>query len=195
MGQKYYKNGKSEVDVLSKQFDTRLVGKLGNIGSLENNDNKIDYKWLVKGTYNNKYYDITLDLVNNKLTLSLSQGSTYKLVGINNIWNSNAPSATVDGDGYATWNLDVNTKTEGWDDGTFKICGENTISDSFFEGEWYYSQLDNEGAWWWHSGTYNSTTPVLIESSGDRKWKMTESGNYTIVFDTKKLTLKVTKNS
>lgn len=191
MGTEWYKNGNAAVDVLSKQFDTRLVGKLGNIGSLEN----FDYKWLVKGTYNNKYYDITLDLVNNKLTLSLSQGSTYKLVGINNIWNSNAPSATVDGDGYATWNLDVNTKTEGWDDGTFKICGENTISDSFFEGEWYYSQLDSEGAWWWNLDTYNSTTPVLIESSGDRKWKMTESGNYTIVFDTKNLTLKVTKNN
>ena len=195
MGTDWYKNGNAAVDVLSKQFATRLVGKVGNIGSLEN----IDYKWMVKGTYNNKYYDITLDLVNNKLTLSLSQGSTYKLVGINSEWNSNAPSATVDGDGRATWNLDVNTNIEGWD-GTFKICGENTISqnssdDSFWEGEWYYSQLDAVGAWWWKSDTYGSTTPVLIESSGDRKWKMTESGNYTFVFDTKNLTLKVTKNS
>lgn len=190
MGNEYYENGKAKVDVLSKQFDTRLVGKLGNIGSLEN----IDRKWLVKGTYNNKYYDITLDLVNNKMTLSLSQGSTYKLVGINYIWNSNAPSATVDDNGLATWTINVDTATDGWD-GTFKICGENTISDSFFEGEWYYSQLNSEGAWWWNSGTYNSTTPVLIESSCDRKWKMTESGNYTIVFDTKNLTLKVTKNS
>lgn len=195
MGKEFYTNGKAKVDALSQEFKTRLVGKLGKIGSLENN---IDYKWLVKGTYNNKYYDITLDLVNNKLTLSLSQGSTYKLVGINNEWNSNAPSATVEGD-VATWTLDVNTKTEGWD-GTFKICGENTISqnssdDSFWEGEWYYSQLNAEGAWWWTSEYYGSSTPVLIESSGDRKWKMTESGNYTFVFDTKKLTLKVTKNS
>lgn len=190
MGNEYNLNGTAKVDVLSKQFATRLVGKVGNIGSLEN----IDYKWLVKGTYNNKYYDITLDLVNNKLTLSLSQGSTYKLVGINSEWNSNAPSATVDGDGFATWTLEVNTETEGWD-GTFKICGENTISDNFWEGEWYYSQLDSEGAWWWTSEYYGSPTPVLIESSGDRKWKMTESGNYTIVFDTKKLTLKVTKNN
>lgn len=191
MGTDWYKNGNAAVDVLSKQFDTQLVGKLGNIGNLENN---IDNKWMVKGTYNNKYYDITLDLVNNKLTLSLSQGSTYKLVGINSEWNSNAPSATVDGDGFATWNLDVNTNIQGWD-GTFKICGENTISDNFWEGEWYYSQLDSEGAWWWTSEYYGSPTPVLIESSGDRKWKMTESGNYTIVFDTKNLTLKVTKNS
>ena len=190
MWKEKHDNGTAKVDALSKEFSTRLVGKLGNIGSLENN---IDKKWMVEETYNNKYYDITLDLVNNKMTLSLSQGSTYKLVGINFISNSNAPSATVDGYGCATWNLDVNTKTEGWD-GTFKICGENTISDDFSKGEWYYSQLNAEGAWWWHSGTYGSTTPVLIESSGDRKWKMTESGNYTFVFDTKKLTLKVTKN-
>lgn len=195
MGTEWYKNGNAAVDVLSKQFDTRLVGKLGNIGSLENN---IDNKWMVEETYNNKYYDITLDLVNNKMTLSLSQGSTYKLVGINFIWNSNAPSATVDDNGCATWTIDVDTATNGWD-GTFKICGENTISqnssdDSFWVGEWYYSQLDAVGEWHWKSVKYDSSTPVLIESIGDRKWKMTESGNYTIVFDTKNLTLKVTKN-
>ncbi|MCI6428464.1 MAG: SusF/SusE family outer membrane protein [Rikenellaceae bacterium] len=196
MWKETHDNGTAKVDALSKEFSTRLVGKLGNIGSLENN---IDKKWMVEETYNNKYYDITLDLVNNKMTLSLSQGSTYKLVGINFISNSNAPSATVDGNGCATWTIDVDTATKGWD-GTFKICGENTISqnssdDSFWEGEWYYSQLNAEGAWWWNSLTYGSTTPVLIESSGDRKWKMTEYGNYTIVFDTKNLTLKVTKNN
>lgn len=186
-----HENGTAKVDALSKEFSTRLVGKLGNIGSLENN---IDNKWMVEETYNNKYYDITLDLVNNKMTLSLSQGSTYKLVGINFIWNPNAPSATVDGNGCATWTIDVDTATNGWD-GTFKICGENTISDNFFEGEWYYSQLDAVGDWHWKSDKYDSSTPVLIESIGDRKWKMTESGNYTIVFNTKNLTLKVTKNS
>lgn len=190
MWKEQHGNGTAKVDALSKEFSTRLVGKLGNIGSLENN---IDNKWMVEETYNNKYYDITLDLVKNKMTLSLSQGSTYKLVGINFIWNSNAPSATVDGNGCATWTIDVDTATNGWD-GTFKICGENTISDSFFDGEWYYSQLDAVGEWHWKSDKYDSSTPVLIESIGDRKWKMTESGNYTIVFDTKNLTLKVTKN-
>ena len=195
MGQKYYDNGKAKVDVLSKKLKTRPVGVVGNIGSYKD----IDNKWLVKETYNNKYYDVLLNLNDSTMTLSLHQGNVFKLVGINKEWNSDAPSATVDGDGIATWTLDVNTETKGWD-GTFKICGENTISqkssdDSFWEGEWYYSQLNAEGAWWWNSGTYGSTTPVLIESSGDRKWKMTESGNYTFVFDTKKLTLKVTKNS
>lgn len=191
-----HENGTAKVDALSKEFSTRLVGKLGNIGSLENN---IDNKWMVEETYNNKYYDITLDLVNNKMTLSLSQGSTYKLVGINNIWNSNAPSAKVDGNGLATWKLDVDTGTKDWD-GTFKICGENILGDNpaelaFWEGEWYYSQLDAVGAWDWKLGNYDQSTPVLIESIGDRKWKMTESGNYTFVFDTKNLTLKVTKNN
>ena len=195
MGNEYYVNGKAKVDVLSKKLKTRPVGVVGNIGSYKD----IDNKWLVKETYNNKYYDVLLNLNDSTMTLSLHQGNVFKLVGINKEWNSDAPSATVDGDGIATWTLDVNTETKGWD-GTFKICGENTISqkssdDSFWEGEWYYSQLNAEGAWWWHSGTYESTTPVLIESSGDRKWKMTESGNYTFVFDTKKLTLKVTKNS
>lgn len=195
LGQKYYENGKSEVDVLSKKLKTRPVGVVGKIGSYKG----IDYKWQVKETYNNKYYDVLLNLNDSTMTLSLHQGKVFKLAGINKIWSGDAPAATVDPNGLATWTIDVDTATEGWD-GTFKICGENTISqnssdDSFWQGEWYYSQLNAEGAWWWHSGTYGSTTPVLIESSGDRKWKMTESGNYTFVFDTKKLTLKVTKNN
>ena len=190
LGQEYYENGKSKVDVLSKKLKTRPVGVVGKIGSYKD----IDYKWLVKETYNNKYYDVLLNLNDSTMTLSLHQGNVFKLVGINKIWSGDAPAATVDANGSATWTIYVDTATQGWD-GTFKICGENTISDDFFKGEWYYSQLNAEGAWWWNSGTYGSTTPVLIESSGDRKWKMTESGNYTIVFDTKNLTLKVTKNN
>ena len=195
MGQKYYDNGKAKVDVLSKKLKTRPVGVVGNIGSYKD----IDNKWLVKETYNNKYYDVLLNLNDSTMTLSLHQGNVFKLVGINKILSGDAPAATVDANGSATWTIYVDTATEGWD-GTFKICGENIHSDNpaelaFWEGEWYYSQLNAEGAWWWNSGTYGSTTPVLIESSGDRKWKMTESGNYTFVFDTKKLTLKVTKNS
>lgn len=191
LGQEYYENGKSKVDVLSKKLKTRPVGVVGKIGSYKD----IDYKWLVKETYNNKYYDVLLNLNDSTMTLSLHQGKVFKLAGINKIWSGDLPAATVDANGTATWTtIYVDTATEGWD-GTFKICGENTISDDFFKGEWYYSQLNAEGAWWWNSGTYGSTTPVLIESSGDRKWKMTESGNYTIVFDTKNLTLKVTKNN
>ncbi|MDD6975850.1 MAG: CBM20 domain-containing protein [Bacteroidales bacterium] len=202
LGQEYYKNGKSKVDVLSKTFDTRFVGISGSLGTIKNDSEgkEIDYKWTVKETYNDKYYDVLLNLNNSTMTLSLHQGKVFKLAGINKISSGDLPAATVDANGTATWTtIYVDTATEGWD-GTFKICGENTISqnssdDSFREGEWYYSQLDWEGAWWWHSGTYGSTTPVLIESSGDRKWKMTESGYYTIVFDTKNLTLKVTKNN
>ena len=71
----------------------------------------------------------------------------------------------------------------------------------FEEGEWYQSQLgiaDNQSALWeWKDGEYGKEVPVLFGKSGDynRKWKMTETGNFTIVFDTRNLTIKVTKNN
>lgn len=189
MGEEYYDNGNSKKDVLEKSLNARVVGKSG---AIDHSNSYVDYKWMVKGSYNHKYYDITLDL--NKMTMSikLTQGQDFYLVGINKLWGREAPKTTAV-DGVATWTVDVDVDTEGWD-GTFKICGVNTTED-FWNGEWYNAQLDNNGSWWWHGGTYGLETPVLFENIGghDRKWKMTESGIYEFKFDTKNLTLKVTK--
>ena len=205
MGKEYYEKGNSKEDFLSKTFNTRFVGISGSLGTIKNDSEgkEIDYKWSVKETYNKKYYDVTLNLNENKLTLTLHQGTKYKLVGINNIWDERAPETTVNSDGLAIWTLDVDINTGNWganenDNGkyTFKICGENTtIEGNFWDGEWYYAQLDESGSWWWNGSTYGKETPVLFESVWDRKWRMTESGNYTFVFDTKNLTFKVTKNN
>ena len=192
MGEEYYENGNSKKDVLKKTLKARLVGQVGNIDDYANGG--VDYKWMVKGSYNHKYYDITLNLKDMTMSIELSQGQDFYLVGINGLWSNLAPKATAE-NGVATWTVDVDVNTENWD-GTFKICGVNTKEDNFWDGEWYNAQLDNNGAWWWAESTYGVETPVLFENLGnhDRKWKMTESGNYTFVFDSKNLTLKVSKN-
>ncbi|MGN1225856.1 MAG: hypothetical protein ACI4TL_01305, partial [Candidatus Cryptobacteroides sp.] len=191
MGEEYYLNGNSKKDVLKKTLSARVVG---SSGSIDHSNGWVDYKWMVKGSYNHKYYDISLNLNDMTMSIELSQGQDFYLVGINCLWSSEAPKASAV-NGVATWTVDVDVNTEGWD-GTFKICGVNT-TDDFWNGEWYNSQLDNSGAWWWVESTYGVETPVLIENVGghERKWKMTESGNYTFVFDSKNLILKVTKNS
>lgn len=189
MGKEYYLNGNSKKDIIMQSLNARVVGKSG---AIDHSNSYVDYKWMVKGSYNHKYYDITLDL--NKMTMSikLTQGQDFYLVGINGKWSSEAPKTTAE-DGVAKWTEYVDVNTNGWD-GTFKICGVNT-TDNFWDGEWYNAQLDNNGAWWWNGDTYGQETPVLFENIGghDRKWKMTESGTYDFVFDTKNLTLKVTK--
>ena len=181
----FYKDGK---DVISLNYDT----------TVDNNDNG----WYINDdNYSLRYYDIILNSSKDNVTIQLSQGKYFWLIGMNNIWNNdwnNKRDNTYRAesqDGIVTWTIDVDTNN-GWD-GTFKICGENMTSTFFNEGEWYNSDLDAVGTWWWNDSTYAKATKVLfgnLGGSNDRKWKMTESGNFTIVFDTKNLTLTVTKN-
>ena len=181
----FYKDGK---DVISLNYDT----------TVDNNDNG----WYINDdNYSLRYYDIILNSSKDNVTIQLSQGKYFWLIGMNNIWNNdwnNKRDNTYRAesqDGIVTWTIDVYTNN-GWD-GTFKICGENMTSTFFNEGEWYNSDLDAVGTWWWNDSTYAKATKVLfgnLGGSNDRKWKMTESGNFTIVFDTRNLTLTVTKN-
>lgn len=191
----YEATGASKHSVLSMEMDARVVGSNGAMDyAVENAENAHpDFKWYLDGTYDNKYYDVTLDLNNMKMTIALSQGKTFRLAGINNKWSYDEwSSATADENGIAIWqNIEV---TDLGENGTFKICGENTI-DTWW-GEWYYAQLQEDGdGWWWSGDNYGTAQTALIESKGDRKWKLTETGNYTFEFDSKNLTLKVTKNN
>ena len=112
-------------------------------------------------------------------------------MGINNVWSQNDDyKATAGEDGIARWtSVKVNTNNEG-----FKICGENVLPDNLWAGEWYHSNVswDNE-YYHWNGSTYGNPTNVVFEKTSDRKWYMSESGTYDFEFDTKNLTLKVTK--
>lgn len=194
-GTEYYKNsGNSKVDAISKWSWAKSEWTT------------TDRKWLVKGswdenanpkhgwTYNDKYYDITLNLETMKMTIKLSQGNTFYLVGINKHWDKTYP-AEADENGIVTWTIDVTDVS----DGTFKIAGTNTFEDlykdGFWYGEWYYSQLDSQGEWHWTNDLLGSTQTALFENAGDRKWKMTSTGNYTFTFDSRDLKLTVVKNN
>ena len=175
-------NDEGNIDVLSREYGVVY-------------DENPTLGWWIDDIYSNKYYDITLNA--EKVSVKLSQETEFWLIGINGDWTrfNSAYKAIADDSGVAKWNIEV---TEVCD---FKINGENMTSDFFGEGEWYQSQLgiaDNQSALWeWKDGAYNTTTPVLFGKSGDynRKWKMTEKGKFTIVFDTRNLTIKVTKNN
>ena len=178
-------NDEGNIDVLSREYDVVY-------------DENPTLGWWIHDIYSNKYYDITLNAETNKVSVKLSQGTEFWLVGINGDWNSfnSAYKAIADDSGVAKWDIEVTDVCD------FKINGKNMTSEKFFEeGEWYQSQLgiaDKQSTLWdWNAGTYNTTTPVLFGKSGDynRKWKMTETGNFTVVFDTRNLKIKVTKNN
>ncbi len=176
-------NNAGNIDVLSREYDVVY------------DENPTLLGWWIDDIYSNKYYDITLNA--EKVSVKLSQGTEFWLVGINGDWTSlnSKYKAIADDSGVAKWDIEVKSVCN------FKINGKNMTNDFFEEGEWYQSQLDiadsQSDLWKWEDGTYNTTTPVLFGKSGDynRKWEMTETGNFTIVFDTRKLTIKVTKNN
>lgn len=182
-GAEWYDNKNAKIDVLSQTLEAE---------TLHNEEG--DCKWTVKQSYNNKCYDITLNLETMKMTIKLSQGQTFYLVGINNHWDKTYP-AEADENGIVTWTIDVTDIS----DGTFKIAGTNTFEDlyknGFWDGEWYYSQRDSQGEWWWTDILLGSTQVALFENAGDRKWKMTSTGNYTFTFDSRDLKLTVVKNN
>lgn len=175
-------NNEGNIDVLSREYDVVY-------------DENPTLGWWIDDIYSNKYYDITLNA--DKVSVKLSQETEFWLIGINGDWDKfkDTYKAIADDSGVAKWDIEVTSVCD------FKINGKNMTSKFFEEGEWYQSQLgiaDNQSALWeWKDGAYNTTTPVLFGKSGDynRKWKMTETGNFTIVFDTRKLTIKVTKNN
>ena len=178
-------NDDGNVDVRSREWS--VIG-----------DSNSDLGWWINDLYSEKYYDISLNTETNKVSVTLSQGKKFYIIGINGEWNRYDSNymATADDSGIAKWELTVTQDCD------FKIYGENMISDDFYgKGEWYQSQLSvadpQSEIFEWTSGNVdgNTSTPVLFGKSGDynRKWKFTETGTFTVEFDTKRLTLKVTK--
>ena len=184
----------SKKEKLSNESNVKIIANFDNDAF---GFGKGDNKWYIDTYYCNKFYDFKLDLNTKKLTATLSQGSDFWLIGINNTWSrSDDYKATAGEDGIAKWtSVAVDKSTDGWD-GTFKICGENVLPDDFWSGEWYHSNIpwDKDGARYeWKEGSYGNPANVVFEKTSDRKWYMSESGTYDFEFDTKNLTLKVTK--
>lgn len=196
----------SETETLTKDVNVTLWGPSNNAFGIDNSsdDNKL---YLASGYYK-RIYNITLDMNNLKVTISPAHGTEYRLVGINGKWASSddLPKATAV-EGIVKWEgIKVNTSAEGWNK-TFKICGEYTFDNvytggSFYDGEWYYASLSFNKKWednqwkdnyYWFTPTHSGPTDVVFESTVDRKWYIQESGTYDFEFDTKNLTLKVTK--
>lgn len=186
----------SKKENLSNESNAKIIANFDNDAfGFGNGDNK----WFIAPHYCNKFYDFKLDLNTKKLTATLSQGSDFWLVGINYKWSqseSDVYKATAGEDGIAKWtSVEVDVTTANWD-GSFKIRGVNVLPDDFWNGEWYHSDIpwDNDSARYeWKEGSYGNLANVVFDDTSDRKWKMTESGTYDFEFDTKNLTLKVTK--
>lgn len=176
-------NNEGNIDVLSREYDVVY-------------DENPTLGWWIDDIYSNKYYDITLNAETNKVSVKLSQGTEFWLVGINGDWHSfnSKYKAIANDSGVAKWDIEVTKPCD------FKINGKNMTDNFFGEGEWYQSQsglVESDFFWEWKDGEYEKEVPVLFGKSGDynRKWKMTEKGNFTIVFNTRNLTIKVTKNN
>lgn len=176
-------NKEGNIDVLSREYDVVY-------------DENPTLGWWIDDIYSNKYYDITLNA--EKVSVKLSQETEFWLIGINGNWThfNSEYRAIADESGVAKWDIEVTSVCD------FKINGKNMTSEEKFfeEGEWYQSwsvPVESDFFWEWKDGEYEKEVPVLFGKSGDynRKWKMTEEGNFTIVFDTRNLKIKVTKNN
>ncbi|MDY4563365.1 MAG: SusF/SusE family outer membrane protein [Candidatus Cryptobacteroides sp.] len=168
-------------------------------------DKNTDLCWWISddNMQTNRLYDITLNTATNTVTVKFAQGTNFWLIGspfggYNAFKKPDEYKATVDENGVAKWKVTTSTT------GDFKICGEHTLSNSFYDGEWYYSTAtDGIFNWSWETGNnYSTDTEVkefdvkaFIPNGADYKWSLNEKGTFEIVFDTKKLKIKIYKKT
>lgn len=169
-------------------------------------NNSTGIGWWIKDDNNQtkRLYDITLNTNTNKVSVRFTQGKNFWLIGTPfggyNAFNKpDAYKATADENGIVTWN--VTTKNTG----DWKICGENTLADGFWDGEWYFSTEDQNNNylfnWNWDGGNnyYDGTEGkifnviVFCDNNKDQKWQFKETGTFRITFDSKNLKIKVEK--
>ena len=159
--------------------------------------------WIADGNYQTpRYYDITLNKNTNTITVKFAQGKNFWLIG--HPFNDFKPEKwdtlkqTADENGIVTWEVTTTTT------GDWKICGEHTWSSAFWEGEWYYSNSNENNAlfkWSWDGGNnYSDETEekkfdvrVFCSNERDQKWEFNETGTFRITFDSKQLKIKVEK--
>lgn len=146
-----------------------------------------EYGWyLLEDLYGDKYYDISLDLSdenNPQVKVKLSQGTKFYICA--DQWEDWQPSSeqTINASGVVKWeNIHCQENLQ------FNIKGEN-------DNEYYFSTNNDsnyglQGSW---GNNYNKNMNVQYRYGDRNSWQFGESGNFDIEFDTKNLTLKVTK--
>lgn len=146
-----------------------------------------EYGWyLLEDLYGDKYYDISLDLSdenNPQVKVKLSQGTKFYICA--DQWENWKPSSeqTINASGVVKWeNIYCQENLQ------FNIKGEN-------DNEYYFSTNNDsnyglKGSW---GNNYNKNMNVQYRYGDRKSWQFGESGNFDIEFDTKNLTLKVTK--
>lgn len=160
--------------------------------------------------FEERYYDVTLDMNLGKITVEPSVGESFWLVGQFTGWSSLwEPDKSIQwkadksSDGNVTWNVTIPDGSQGM----FKFHGDkvvtavwdNAANVDWIKGEWYQAQ--EEGAFAWNSETYGTTMKVNFGRLGNesnsheftKSWALSEPGDFTIVFNTKDFTLKVSK--
>lgn len=186
-----------ENEYVNITFESESVSYIGSVSK----DNNSGLGWWISddNKQTKRLYDITLNTQTNQVTVKFAQGKTFWLIGtpFAGYVAFNKPDefkATADENGIVTWNVTTD-KT-----GDFKICGEHTLSDAFWDGEWYYSTDASGFKWSWDGDNNYSTESVdksfdvkVFITGGDPKWKLNETGKFKIVFDTKNLKIKVYK--
>lgn len=196
MGDNYYYAGSDYTQV---EFSNSKFEYNSEEGAVQSHTDKKGW-WLKDGNYaTERYYRITLDLKKNSVNIRFAQGKQYWLNGDFCGWGkSNAKTATANDKGIVSWTVTVDQSNIG--DGTFKICGEYTLKDisgkSEWDGEWYFSEAKDAvyNLSWEAGNMYGESLTVYPYYPGaDKKWRLSESGTYTIEFDTVNLKLKVTK--
>lgn len=191
MGDNYYYEGSDYTQVVLSNSESEYNSK----EAVRSHSDKKGW-WLNDGNNaTERYYKITLDLKKNSVKIRFAQGKKYWLNGDFCGWGkSNAIQAEANDNGIVSWTKDVNSE------GAFKICGEYTLESipdkSEWDGEWYFSNATDDvfNLSWETGNNYNTSLPVYPFYPGaDKKWRLSESGTYTIEFDTVNLKLKVTK--
>lgn len=143
-----------------------------------------DHGWWVYDEYCNKYYEVTLDLTNNKVSLKLAQGNSYWITGYQfgtddkGTWLKKDENKSTVENGEVTWEFSIT------DGGGFNIVGEY--------GE-YYTSTNTDSYWNWNSKTYDLTVDARFKN-GNQPWNFTEEGNYKVTFWPSTLQIKVEKN-
>ena len=207
-GDNHWNSGKNEV-IDFRDAETKADALTYELSGLSANGNS-DPAWVLDTKFEERYYDVTLDMNLGKITVEPSVGESFWLVGQFTGWSSLwEPDKSIQwkadksSDGNVTWNVTIPDGSQGM----FKFHGDkvvtavwdNAANVDWIKGEWYQAQ--EEGAFTWNSETYGTTMKVNFGRLGNesnsheftKSWALSEPGDFTIVFNTKDFTLKVSK--
>lgn len=191
-GNNYWNSGKDEV-IDFRDTETKSDVLAYEFSGLSANGNSAP-AWVFDTKFEERYYDVTLDMNSGKLTVAPSIGESFWLVGQFTGWSSLwEPDKSIQwkadksSDGSVTWNVSIPDGSQGM----FKFHGDkvvtavwdNAANVDWVKGEWYQAQ--EEGAFTWNSETYGTTMKVNFGRLGNesnsheftKSWALSEPGD------------------